>query len=485
MACRDLSHKFPGQVLFHRSTECGKSERKYWAYQQQVLEPACVFEPAHSDQVAHMIQASQKYRCPFAVKSGGHGAFAGASNIEGGITMSLERLDEIHISDDSSLVTIGMGNIWLDVYERLEARKLAVAGGRYPSVGVGGLSLGGGQSFFASSRGWTCDNIRSYQVVLADCQVIEANETSHPDLHWALRGGGNNFGVVTKITMETFPMMDGKMWGGLRIHSEDQFAQVLHAANNLGNMEADENVNGAQIINFMSVQGKKLAVAILTHSVPEPNPPVMSEYLSIPAIVDTTHIRSLTNMSRELGSSEGQLRNVTHVLKARGTATFALNEDIMTYAKDVCYDTLAELANVENADPNCVFQIITKPQLEASVIKGGNAFDLKVKDGPLFLLNIQVGWTNGGDSQRVQQAAQNALERTISYGRENGWDQEFQYMNYAGEFQDVIASYGKLAKDRLMATAEKYDPKGVFQKLQPGYFKLEGDPSGNRSVFSG
>lgn len=124
-----------------------------------------------------MVTTCRKRNCPFAVKSGGHGAFAGASNIQGGITLNLEKLNGISISDDNSSVTIGTGNSWSAVYEKLGQRNLAVAGGRYPSVAVGGLSLGGGQSFFASTQEWTCDNIYSHQVVLANGQVIEANAT--------------------------------------------------------------------------------------------------------------------------------------------------------------------------------------------------------------------------------------------------------------------------------------------------------------------
>jgi FAD/FMN-containing dehydrogenase len=81
--------------------------------------------------------------CPFAVKSGGHAAFAGASNIEGGITVSLEKHKKISLSQDKKTVTIQPGNTWAAVYKELEKSELTVAGGRVSGVGTGGLSLGG------------------------------------------------------------------------------------------------------------------------------------------------------------------------------------------------------------------------------------------------------------------------------------------------------------------------------------------------------
>lgn len=102
---------------------------------------------------------AQRTQCEFAVKGGGHGAFEGASNIANGVTLSMEHWNEITLSSDSSTVRIGPGNTWMDVYEVLEEHDLTVPGGRYPTVGVSGLSLGGGESFFSSLQGWTCDNI--------------------------------------------------------------------------------------------------------------------------------------------------------------------------------------------------------------------------------------------------------------------------------------------------------------------------------------
>jgi len=124
-------------------------------------------------------------KCKFAVKSGGHGAFSGASNIDGGMTIDLKHLNQLSISHDQAEITIGTGNIWSDVYDYLDPMGLTVVGGRVSDIGVGGLTLGGGISFFSGRSGWACDNVKNYQVrfyPLARCSSNHLRLYSRMDL---------------------------------------------------------------------------------------------------------------------------------------------------------------------------------------------------------------------------------------------------------------------------------------------------------------
>lgn len=94
-----------------------------------------------------ILQTVKEYACHFAVKSGGHARFAGASNADGGVTIDLVKLDEVELAGDKKSVTIGAGNRWSRVYRKLEGDKLTVMGGRVATVGVGGAILGGKSSF--------------------------------------------------------------------------------------------------------------------------------------------------------------------------------------------------------------------------------------------------------------------------------------------------------------------------------------------------
>ena len=102
--------------------------------------------------------------CQFAVKSGGHAAFAGASNIEDGVTIDLGNLNSISLSSDKSQASIGTGNTWYDVYTYLQPKGVTVIGGRVSAIGTGGLTTGGGMSFFSNRYGWACDNVNNFQV---------------------------------------------------------------------------------------------------------------------------------------------------------------------------------------------------------------------------------------------------------------------------------------------------------------------------------
>jgi FAD/FMN-containing dehydrogenase len=105
-------------------------------------------------------------QCKFAVKSGGHAAFAGASNIDSGVTIDLIHLNQLSLSADKTQASIGAGNVWYDVYTYLQPKNVTVIGGRVSAIGVGGLTLGGGMSFFSSQHGWACDNVNNYEVFI-------------------------------------------------------------------------------------------------------------------------------------------------------------------------------------------------------------------------------------------------------------------------------------------------------------------------------
>jgi FAD/FMN-containing dehydrogenase len=102
----------------------------YWSTQQSQVEPYCTFSPTSALEVSTLVLLSRWSQCPFAVKSGGHAAFPGASSIQGGITVDLVNMNQLKLSDDKKTFAVGPGNWWLDVYSYLTPYNLAVVGGR-------------------------------------------------------------------------------------------------------------------------------------------------------------------------------------------------------------------------------------------------------------------------------------------------------------------------------------------------------------------
>ena len=140
--CATLAKQFKGQVSYPGDA-IYKKEQKYWSQQQANTRPFCRFSPKNAKGISAAILEVQETQCPFAVKSGGHAAFKGGSNIQGGLTIDLINLDAIKVSSDQTVTHTGPGNRWEDVYTKLDPMKLAVIGGRNGDIGVGGLTLGG------------------------------------------------------------------------------------------------------------------------------------------------------------------------------------------------------------------------------------------------------------------------------------------------------------------------------------------------------
>ncbi|KAM7206082.1 putative FAD oxidase [Naviculisporaceae sp. PSN 640] len=188
------------------------------------LKPACILRPQSADDVARAIKSLAAGEHKFAVRSGGCN-FWPSNNIDGGVTIDLGLLDTIEYHEEQDTVSIGPGARWGQVYEYLQRYDRTVGGGRETSVGVGGLVLGGGNNLFSGRYGLTCDQVVEFEVVLASGDIVIAKEGGdHRDLLVALRGGGSNFGVVTKITMQAIPC--GSVWGGGRVFSTDVITEV-------------------------------------------------------------------------------------------------------------------------------------------------------------------------------------------------------------------------------------------------------------------
>ncbi|GAB2513421.1 FAD-binding oxidoreductase [Nocardia heshunensis] len=165
-------------------------------------QPAAVLQCANASDVQAGVTAAAGARIPVAARSGGH-SYAGYSTPDNGLVLDLGGMTGVEVKSDGTAV-IGAGTRLMDVYSGLAKAGRCLPAGSCPTVGIAGLTLGGGVGVLAGKYGLTCDNLVSAQVVTADGTVRTASATSEPDLFWALRGGGGgNFGIVTSFTFKT------------------------------------------------------------------------------------------------------------------------------------------------------------------------------------------------------------------------------------------------------------------------------------------
>jgi len=175
-----------------------------------------------------------------AIRGGGHNG-AGLGTCEGGLVIDLSGMKGARVDQAARRVRVAAGSLWGDVDHATHPFGLAVPSGFISTTGVGGLTLGGGIGYLTRGYGLTIDNLLSADVVLADGSVVTADEQSNPDLFWALRGGGGNFGVVTSFEFQAHPVRT--LYAGPTFWPLDQTTEVMKAYRDFI-LRAPEHVNG-------------------------------------------------------------------------------------------------------------------------------------------------------------------------------------------------------------------------------------------------
>jgi FAD/FMN-containing dehydrogenase len=163
--------------------------------------PALVGQPTDEAGVAALVNLARERGLPLAIRGGGHGV-SGHGTCEGGVVIDLSALNTIEVDPAAKIARAGGGTTWGDMDEATQRHGLAVTGGRVPTTGIGGLTLGSGSGWMERAYGLTCDSLLSARVVLADGSLVTASPFQNEDLFWGLCGGGGNFGVVTEFTYQ-------------------------------------------------------------------------------------------------------------------------------------------------------------------------------------------------------------------------------------------------------------------------------------------
>jgi FAD/FMN-containing dehydrogenase len=174
-------------------------------------QPACILRCAGTEDVVAAVNHARENGLLLAIRGGGHNG-PGLGSCDGGIVIDLSPMKRIDHDAASGTATVEAGCTQGEVDRALQPHGVAVPAGIISTTGIAGLTLGGGHGYLSRKHGLTVDNLVSAEVVLAGGAVVTANEDQHPDLFWALRGGGGNFGVVTRFTFRTVPVSE--VFGG-------------------------------------------------------------------------------------------------------------------------------------------------------------------------------------------------------------------------------------------------------------------------------
>jgi FAD/FMN-containing dehydrogenase len=196
-----LEAAIEGTVALGGSPDYEKVRAPAWS-QFEVVRPEAIVLCTTPGDIAETIAFARRVGLETVARCGGH-CFAGRSSTAG-ILIDLSQMCSVHVDD--GIATVGAGALLGDVYDELDALGLTIAAGSCPSVGIAGLTLGGGLGILGRTYGLTSDQLVGAQVVLADGQVVDCDESRDADLFWSLRGaGGGQFGVVTSFAFTTIP----------------------------------------------------------------------------------------------------------------------------------------------------------------------------------------------------------------------------------------------------------------------------------------
>jgi FAD/FMN-containing dehydrogenase len=223
-AARQELTGFGGRLIGSEDVDYDEARKVYNAMIDK--RPALIAQCASPDDVARTIAFARDHDLPLAIRGGGHNG-AGLGTVDDGVVIDLSLMKDIAVDPHARTVRVGGGCTWGEVDQATGEHGLATPSGIISTTGVGGLTLGGGLGHLTRKFGLTIDNLLEADLVLANGERVRASADENPDLFWAIRGGGGNFGVVTSFVFRLHEV--GTIFGGPTFWPVEVGAEVLSA----------------------------------------------------------------------------------------------------------------------------------------------------------------------------------------------------------------------------------------------------------------
>ncbi|KAL8723704.1 MAG: hypothetical protein Q9181_007213 [Wetmoreana brouardii] len=472
-ACQQLSRQYPALTGYPNTTPYNYEQGLFWS-KSCVLAPSCVFTPEKAQDVAGALKIIVATNTKFAVRSGGHMPNPGSNNVNDGVLIGLDRLNSTKLAQFNGVevAQIGPGLRWTQVYSWIAPQGRLVNGGRYSPVGVGGLLLGGGLSYFGSQNGWASDLVLQYELVLANSSIIYVTRQSYPQLFWALKGGSTNFGIVTRYDLKTYPLND--VYAGFVNQDAAHIQPLLDATAQFvaprtgGSLDPKTAIDVTIFFNATSRLFSTTTSLFYNASV-DTVPAAFVNFTKIPTTVPST-VKRRTYVDFETETEYSAVRTFRQLFRATSLKS---TPPVVNFVYDIFKTQAQQLKPVQNLIISFVYQPLTVDLLKASRASGGDAIDLDPADGPIMAMIVNAAWSNAADDSYVNQWAANLTSAIDSKSQAAGYYYPFIFLNDAQGDQKVLAKYGKGASlPRLKTIAQRFDPDGVFQKLDGGAFKV-------------
>jgi len=413
--------------------------------------PALIARARRTADVAAVIRYAQDNGMPLSIRGGGHSA-AGLAVADGALMLDLSPMKAVTVDPAAGVAVAAPGLTWEELDAATQAHDLATTGGVVGSTGIAGLTLGGGIGWLDRLAGLTCDNLIEAEIVTADGRVLTASGTRHPDLFWALRGGGGNFGVVTSFSYRLHPVTTA--YGGILGYTFDRAADVLRAYARASEDAPDRlalyaGMTTAPPLPFIPevLHGQPLAALFLAcfgSAADHPERTVASvRALLPPPAFDATGPMSYRQV-QQLSEGPG-VPGMHHYYTA----------EWLDVLDDKAIDALVSAAE-RATSPRSVIVVKRMGGAAARVPADGTAFWYR---RAAHNLDIHAQWAPGGDLA-AHRAWAHATRQAVRHASAGGG-----YVNFLGGDQGadrIRAAYGG-NYERLTQVKAGYDPGNLFR----------------------
>ncbi len=436
---------------------------KVWNGAHDGYRPGVIVRCTGVADVLAAVAFARSHHLPVAVRGGGH-SVAGFSTIDCGIVIDLGPMNDVHVDPIARRATVGGGAVWADVDHETQAHGLATTGGLISTTGVAGFTLGGGIGWLMRKHGLACDNLVGADVVTADGRLLHASESSNPDLFWGLRGGGGNFGIVTRFEFalhEVGPMV----YAGPIFYSADADHDLMRlfrkwAPGASEDITAVLNLTSAPPLPVIPEEwhGRRVAALIATSTGPVEE--------------GDAHVREFRAIADPVADLLGPMPyNVIQTLIdpmwEKGVHAY-FKATNLARLDDALIARLAEL-HQSAPGPQCEIHI---HQMGGAVAAPGDGTTAFAERSMPYVLNAAAAWRDPELS-----AAHIAWARAvISAASEASTGRA--YVNFLGDAGAARSAYGEETYSRLVALKTTYDAQNMFARNQ----NIKPYPAGNGSA---
>ena len=411
--------------------------------------PALIARCLNDADVRSAVRFAGAHRMLVSVRGGGH-HIAGNAVAEGGLTIDLSGMRSVSVDARNRTARVGPGALLADFDGAAQAHGLATPLGINSTTGVAGLTLGGGFGWLTRRYGMTIDNLLAATVVTADGEVRIASATSEPDLFWAIRGGGGNFGVVTSFDFQLHPV-GPEIYAGLVVYPFVQARQVLRAWRDFTAEAPDE-------LSVWSVLRKAPPLPFLPASVHGTEVLVLAVAYSGDVAAGQRAAAPVLQFGDPVGSAlmptpYAAFQRAFDPLLAPGGRNYwkSHNFSVLT---DAALDVVIESAG-GLPGPECEIFVA---QLGAAMARVNPSATAYVGRDAYYIMNVHGRWSDPRDDDRVRSWARQVFRNAAPHATGSG------YVNFLTEDEAgrVATSYGT-NYPRLQAAKRRFDPENLFR----------------------